>query len=89
MRHCFIYIPFLLCRKEEGAAVPVPFRDAPDASDAELHMVGAVVERHLSVFLPEQRAPGPAMGPSQGKPQDHDLPEDGPSAQELLPHWRD
>lgn len=90
--HCSLILylnPLPPFRKEEGAVVPVPFRDAPDTVDAKLHLVGAVRRWHVSVFLPEQGAPGSAVGPSEGKSQDHDLPENGPGAQELLPHRRD
>lgn len=64
--HICIYIPFLLCRKEEGAIVSVPIWDAPDAIDAKLHLVGPILSRHVSVLLPEQRAAGAAVGPAQG-----------------------
>lgn len=84
-----IYIPFPLGRKEEGAFVPVPVRDAPDSIDAELHLVGPVLLRHVPVLLPKQGAPGAAVGPAQGQSQDHDLPEDGAGAEELQPHRRD
>lgn len=87
--HICVYIPFLLCRKEEGALVPVPVRDAADAIDAELHLVGPVIRRHVPVLLPEQGAPGAAVGPAKGQPQDYDLPKDGTGAKELLPHRGD
>lgn len=84
-----IYISFLLCRKEEGAVVPVPVRDAPDTIDAELYLVGPVICRHVSILLTKQRAPGAAVGPPEGQPQNHDLPEDGTGTEKLFPHWRD
>ena len=76
-------------RKEKGASLPVPVRDAADPVHAELHLVGPVILRHLPVLLAEQGAPGAALGPAQGQPQDHDLPEDGAGAAELLAHRGD
>lgn len=85
----YLYPLPLFSRKEEGASVPVPVRDAADAIDAKLHLVGPVLLWHLSVLLPKQGAPGAAVGPAKGESQDHDLPEDGTGAEELLPHRRD
>lgn len=84
-----IYIPFFLGRKEEGAIVPVPVWDASDTIDAELYLVGPFLQWYLSVLFPKQGASGTAVGPTKGKSQAHDLPEDGTSTEELLPHWRD
>lgn len=61
-----IYILFLLCRKEEGAVVPVSIWNASDTVNAELHLVGPILSWNLSVLLPEQRAPGSTVGPAQG-----------------------
>lgn len=51
--------------------------------------MGAVLRGHLPVLLAEQGAPGAALGAAQGEPQDHDLPEDGACAEELLAHRGD
>lgn len=75
-------------RKKEGALVPVPVRDAADSVHAELHLVGSVVLGHLPVLVPKQGAFGAAVGPEERKPQNHDLPEDGASTEELLPYRR-
>lgn len=83
-----IYASFPFCRKEEGAPVPVPVWDATDALHEELHLVGPVLLWNLSVFLPKQGKPSTALGSKKRKPQDHDLPEDGTSTEELLPHRR-
>ena len=87
--HKCTYIPFLLGRKEKRAVVPVPVRDAPDAIDAKLHLVGAFVLWDIPVFIPKQGATGTDVGPPQGQSQDYDLSEDGTGTEELLPHWRD
>lgn len=51
--------------------------------------MGPVLLWDLSVLLPEQGEPGSAVGSPEGKPQDHDLPEDGTGTKELLTDWRD
>ena len=51
--------------------------------------MGAVLGGYLPVLLAEQGAAGTALGPAQGEPQDHDLPEDGAGAEELLAHRGD
>ncbi len=65
--HNCIYILFLLSRKEEGAVVPVPVRDAPDAIDAELHLVGPIICWYVSVLLSKQRASGAVVGTAKGQ----------------------
>jgi len=82
--HICSYIHFLLHSKEEGASVPVPVWDASDTIDAKLYLVGPVLLWHLSVLLPKQGEPGTAVGPAKGKSQDHDVPEDGTSAEKLF-----
>lgn len=89
LHHKYIYPLFVPCRKEEGAIVPVPVWNAPDTINAKLHLVGSVVIRHVSVLITKQGTLGTVVGPTEGKPQDHDVPEDGKGLEELFTHWRD
>lgn len=47
--------------------------------------MGAVPQRQVSVLLTEQGETRRDVGAEERQPEDHDLPEDGPSVEELLP----
>lgn len=51
--------------------------------------MGPVLFWNFSVLLSKQGEPGPVVGSKKGQSQNHDLSEDGPGTEELLPHRGD
>ncbi|KAM5297052.1 transcription factor Spi-B isoform 3-T3 [Glossophaga mutica] len=74
---------------QEAAPVPVPAGAVDSRRHARVRVVGGARCRGLPVLLQAQGAPGAPLGPAEGQPQAHDLPEAGPRPAQLRQDRRD